>query len=171
MIRRGPTRLELARLGVARRLVGAVLWMRGARRSFAAACAVAACLCAAAGPSLHGQERDGAAAAAAPRVRYAGRPLADVLRDLGALGLTVLFTGEVVKPEMRVRDEPVSSDPRRALDEILAPHGLIAREGPGGVLVVVARADAVAEHGFDRGRGAGAGRAGSGGSREARCCG
>ena len=117
-------------------------WMRGAGDP-SRPLAVAALLCAAAGPSLHGQEPDGAAAAAAPRVKYAGRPLAEVLRDLGALGLTVLFTDEVVKPEMSVREEPVSRDPRRALDEILAPHGLIAREGPGGVLVVVAGADAV----------------------------
>ncbi|HEX2466380.1 MAG TPA: TonB-dependent receptor, partial [Thermoanaerobaculia bacterium] len=94
------------------------------------------------GPALYGQQPDSAPAAAAP-VKYAGRPLAEVLRDLGALGLTILFTGEVVKPGMSVRDEPVSSDPRRALDEILAPHDLMAREGPSGVLVVVAKAEAV----------------------------
>jgi outer membrane receptor protein involved in Fe transport len=38
---------------------------------------------------------------------------------------------------MKVEREPTSLDARRRLDEILAPHGLVAREGPAGVLVVV----------------------------------
>ena len=104
-----------------------------------------------AGPTLNGQEPGAVAQAAAQRIEYAGRPLAEVLRDLGALGLTVLFTDEVVKPEMTVLDEPASSDPRRALDEILAPHGLIAREGPSGVLVVVTKEGRAGELGFDHG--------------------
>ncbi|HEX2466493.1 MAG TPA: TonB-dependent receptor [Thermoanaerobaculia bacterium] len=114
------------------------------------------------GPALYGQQPDGAPPTVAAQVKYAGRPLAEVLRDLGALGLTVLFTGEVVKPEMRVRDEPVSSDPRRALDEVLAPHGLMAREGPSGVLVVVARAEAVESTASIQGEVLALGDAGSG---------
>ncbi len=112
-------------------------------RSFAIACALAAALCALPCATAHAQERDGAASAAASRASYVGRSVAEVLRELGALGLTILFTGEVVKPEMTVRDEPVSGDPRRVLDEILAPHGLMASEGPNGVLVVVAKAEAI----------------------------
>ena len=38
---------------------------------------------------------------------------------------------------MRVRLEPRARTPRRQLDEILAPHGLVAREGPGGILQIV----------------------------------
>ena len=65
------------------------------------------------------------AQAAAPRIEYAGRPLAEVLRDLGALGLTVLFTDEVVQ----TRDDRA----RRAGVERSAPR---ARRDPG-----AARAD------------------------------
>ncbi|HRC85636.1 MAG TPA: STN domain-containing protein, partial [Thermoanaerobaculia bacterium] len=56
-------------------------------------------------------------------------------------GLQVVFTSELVRPEMRVLQEPASSEPREALEEILAAHGLTARPGPGGTLVVV-RAEA-----------------------------
>ena len=38
---------------------------------------------------------------------------------------------------MRVEVEPVSGDPRRILDEVLAPHGLKAEERIGGTLVIV----------------------------------
>lgn len=68
----------------------------------------------------------------------AGRPLADVLRDLQSGGLAIVFTGEVVRPEMKVRVEPSSRDPLAILQEILAPHALEAREGPDGVLIVIA---------------------------------
>lgn len=72
-------------------------------------------------------------------VRYAGRSLADALRLLGRQGLEIAFSGELVTPDMRVAAEPVSTDPRAVLDEILAPHGLEARESPSGLLVVVAK--------------------------------
>lgn len=69
--------------------------------------------------------------------RYAGRPLADVLRDLQALGLRVVFSSELVRPEMRVASEPKSSDPRTILDEVLGPHGLRAAAGPKDTWLVV----------------------------------
>jgi hypothetical protein len=78
-------------------------------------------------------------AAGAPATVYAGRQLAEVLRALEAQGLTIVFTSELVRPEMTVVAEPMAGDPRRVLDEVLAPHGLEAREEPGGVLVVVAK--------------------------------
>ena len=80
-------------------------------------------------PSTGGEGTDGV---------LLGRPVADVLRDLQSGGLAIVFTGEVVRSDMRVRVEPSSRDPRTMLDEILAPHALDAREGPDGVLVVVA---------------------------------
>src|SRR5688572_30900267 len=113
------------------------LWMRARARSFALAWTLGTALGGLIGAAVRGQEPGVEAAAAAGSSRYAGRPLADVLRDFGSLGLTVLFTAEVVQPEMRVGSEPRAVDPRRLLDEILAPHGLLAREGAGGVLVVV----------------------------------
>jgi outer membrane receptor protein involved in Fe transport len=68
---------------------------------------------------------------------YAGRPLAEVLLSLQREGLAIVFTSALVRPEMKVLDEPAAREPRRVLDEVLAPHGLEAREGPGGILVIV----------------------------------
>lgn len=68
---------------------------------------------------------------------WLGRPLTDVLRELQSRGLRIVFTSQLVKPEMKVETEPVSGDPRRILDEVLAPHGLKAEERVGGTLVVV----------------------------------
>jgi hypothetical protein len=69
--------------------------------------------------------------------RYAGRPLTDVLQTLQARGLRIIFTSKIVTPDMRVRVEPRDATPRAQLDEILAPHGLEARKGPGGTLQIV----------------------------------
>ena len=69
--------------------------------------------------------------------RLAGLSLSDALRALQAGGLRVVFTSTIVTPDMRVRTEPRSSAPRRQLDELLAPHGLKAQEGPGGIVQVV----------------------------------
>ncbi len=77
--------------------------------------------------------------------RFAGRPLADALRELQAGGLAIIYSDQLVRPEMRVLAEPRTRRPRAVLDEILAPHELGVEEAPGGVLVIVARkrADAV----------------------------
>ncbi len=91
------------------------------------------------------------AAGGAAQGPYAGRPLAEILLALQDQGLTIVFTSELVRPEMRVAAEPRSRAPRQVLDEVLAPHGLVAREGPGGVLVVVAGA-AAGGHGAIEGR-------------------
>ncbi len=72
----------------------------------------------------------------APR-RFAGRPLTEALLELRADELKIVFTSEVVRPEMIVAVEPESAEPRRILAELLAPHGLEARHGPGEVIVVV----------------------------------
>ncbi len=98
--------------------------MRETRKSFAAALLLALSLA-------------GTADAA-----WLGRPLTDVLRELQSQGLRIVFTSQLVRPEMRVEAEPVSSDPRRILDEILAPHGLKAEEKMGGTLVIVAAPEA-----------------------------
>ncbi len=70
---------------------------------------------------------------------YAGRPLSEALAALRDRGLKIVFTSEVVRPEMTVTTEPVSTEPRRILDEILEPHGLMARDGPRDTLVIVQR--------------------------------
>lgn len=75
---------------------------------------------------------------AAGAADWLGRPLAEALRELQSRGLKLVFTSRLVLPEMRVETEPAARDPRRLLDEILAPHGLQAEESVGGTLVVVA---------------------------------
>jgi Ca-activated chloride channel family protein len=67
----------------------------------------------------------------------AGRPLGDALRLLQERGLPVIFSSELVLPQMRVTSEPKATRPEEALVEILRPHGLAARPGPGGRLLVV----------------------------------
>lgn len=75
---------------------------------------------------------------AASRPAYAGMALPAALRALQRQGLAIVFTSELVRPEMRVAAEPTASEPRQILDQVLAPHGLRARADVGGVLVVVA---------------------------------
>ena len=83
----------------------------------------------------------------------AGRPLAAVLEELQRGGLPVLFSTALVKPGMVVASEPLASEPRLVLDEILRPHGLAVLEAPGGQLVVIAApAAADAPAGSIRGR-------------------
>ena len=79
-----------------------------------------------------------AAALLAAPPRFAGRPLAEALRELQAGGLQVIFSSDLVRPEMRVGTEPAGPSPREALDQLLAPHGLRAQPGPGGSLLVLA---------------------------------
>jgi len=73
----------------------------------------------------------------APPARYVGRPLADVLRELQEQRLNIVFSSELVRPDMRVASEPKSLVPRKVLDEVLRPHALEVRSGPNGSLLVV----------------------------------
>jgi outer membrane cobalamin receptor len=68
---------------------------------------------------------------------YAGRLLEDVLVALRAAGLKIVFSSALVKPEMRVGAEPRGTTSRRIAEEVLKPHGLELRNGPGGSLLVV----------------------------------
>jgi Carboxypeptidase regulatory-like domain/TonB dependent receptor-like, beta-barrel len=69
--------------------------------------------------------------------QYRGRTLDEALRMLQALGLRIVFTSTIVAPELRVRTEPRGTTPREQLDDLLAPHGLKAQDGPGGTIQVV----------------------------------
>jgi len=71
--------------------------------------------------------------------KYAGRPLLDVLGELRARGLKLIYSSDLVGPTMRVEAEPRGGESRQVLEEVLAPHGLAARRGPGGSLLVVIR--------------------------------
>jgi hypothetical protein len=76
--------------------------------------------------------------------KFAGRPLAAVLKELQALHLNIVFGSELVTPEMHVASEPKSTAPRTILDEILRPFGLEVRSDPGGALLVIPSRDASA---------------------------
>lgn len=78
------------------------------------------------------------ASAAAAGASYRGRPLREILDELRAGGLPLVYSSALVTEEMVVASEPRSSEPRRLVDEILAPLGLEARDGPGGAVLVVA---------------------------------
>lgn len=68
-----------------------------------------------------------------------GMPLTEALLELQARGLKLVFSSQVVRPEMTVRSKPAGTDLRSILDELLAPHGLAAEEASGGSLVVISR--------------------------------
>jgi hypothetical protein len=68
------------------------------------------------------------AATAAPGApAYAGKPLAEALELLRAAGLDLLYSSQLVRPEMHVANEPQAQNAAEILVEILAPHGLAAR--------------------------------------------
>ena len=79
----------------------------------------------------------GSAAEGSEQHPFEPRLLSDALRELQQSGLPLVFSSEIVTPGMRVITEPRATTPRQQLDELLAPHGLRAERGPGGVIQVV----------------------------------
>ena len=71
--------------------------------------------------------------------KYAGRAVADVLRELQATRLKIIFSSERVPPNLRVLREPRGTHPRDIALQILEPHGLTLEDGPGGTFIVVAK--------------------------------
>jgi hypothetical protein len=59
---------------------------------------------------------------------YAGRSLDDALRDIGQQGLHLVYSSETVPPSLEVTREPAAGTPRQVLEELLAQHGLEARQ-------------------------------------------
>ncbi len=70
---------------------------------------------------------------------YRGDRLIDALGDLQAKGMRVLYSSDLVDPEMMVEREPTASSLHRILDQLLGPHGLGTQIGPRGSLLVVRR--------------------------------
>ena len=54
----------------------------------------------------------------------ADRRLIDVISELEAHGVAVLYSSDLVRPWMRVREEPRAAEPHAVLAEIVAPLGL-----------------------------------------------
>ncbi len=97
-------------------------------RCHAAALAVAAAL-------------TGSAADAQPPL--AGVPLETAIGRLEDAGLRVFYSSDVVRPSMRVLDQPAGMDAREWLRAMLEPHGLAVEPGPRDSLLVVRAAPRV----------------------------
>jgi hypothetical protein len=112
-----------------RLLVAGVVWL--------AASAAGAAAAAAASPDC------GSDVPASPTssTSYAGKPLAEALHDLESRGLRLIYSNDVVRPEMIVGVDPRSTDPRRVLDELLREHHLHATSGPRGTVLIVRDAE------------------------------
>ena len=63
-------------------------------------------------------------------------PLEQALEELEARGLSILYSSDLVKPEMRVLQAPSGTTPRELLEEIVRPHGIRVVEGPSGLLLL-----------------------------------
>ncbi len=75
----------------------------------------------------------------------AGRTLPEALARLQADGLRIVYSSAVVTPAMVVEVEPEGDQPRDVLEQILAPHGLMAGDGPGGTILIVVAPPSAAE--------------------------
>jgi TonB-dependent receptor-like protein/carboxypeptidase family protein len=69
--------------------------------------------------------------------RYAQRPLSEALEDLRSRGVHLIYSSDLVRPEMIVGSEPEAGEPRVILERLLAPFGLASADGPGGTVMVV----------------------------------
>ena len=68
---------------------------------------------------------------------YRGRPIGDVLHELEARGLKLVYSSETVPPSLQVVTEPDASAPLELLRQVLAPHGLRPeRIGPDSYAIV-----------------------------------
>jgi outer membrane receptor protein involved in Fe transport len=85
-------------------------------------------------PGVHAGRVD-----AADDAGWKDQPLATAIARLAAAGVPVIYSSHVVRKDMRVSAPPRASAPRAVLDEILAPHGLQAREMASGRIVIVRR--------------------------------
>jgi outer membrane receptor protein involved in Fe transport len=82
---------------------------------------------------------------------WVGMALVDVLGKLRADGVNIVYSDELVRPEMVVTEVPSGGSTLEILDALLAPHGLAARDGPNGIVMVVARPRSPTSFGAIRG--------------------
>jgi len=73
----------------------------------------------------------------AGKMSYAGRPLVDVLRDFQNRGLRILYSSDLVRPDMMITKTPTATTLHLILEQLLAPHGLKPEIGPLGSVLVV----------------------------------
>ncbi|TNF83168.1 MAG: VWA domain-containing protein [Acidobacteria bacterium] len=73
----------------------------------------------------------------AGKMSYAGRPLVSVLRDFQNRGLRILYSSDLVRPDMMIGRTPTATTLHGILEQLLAPHGLKPEIGPLGSVLVV----------------------------------
>ncbi len=78
----------------------------------------------------------GAAPSPTTEFHYLGMTLEAALRQLQMQGLNVVFSSDLVHPEMKVMREPFGS-PQDILQRLVGPHGLTIQQGPQDTLLVV----------------------------------
>ncbi len=62
--------------------------------------------------------------------------LEQALDELQARGLSILYSSDLVKPDMRVMRAPSGGTAREILAELVVPHGIRIMEGPSGTLIL-----------------------------------
>ena len=72
-----------------------------------------------------------------PGAKYICWPLPDALEDLRDQGLNIIYSSDLVRPEMQITSIPSASSLPQMLDELLLPHGLRTRNGTNNALLVV----------------------------------
>lgn len=68
---------------------------------------------------------------------FAGKSLEEALRILQKKGVNVLYSSDLVRPDMIVASEPVSDDPRQIVEDLLSEHDLRLQRGPASTWLVV----------------------------------
>ncbi|MGH8135657.1 MAG: hypothetical protein ACRER4_04845, partial [Steroidobacteraceae bacterium] len=68
---------------------------------------------------------------------YQGQTVEQALEELRERGIAIFYSSDLIKPWMRIENEPTATEPRALLVEILAPHGITVSAGPDGSLVLV----------------------------------
>jgi hypothetical protein len=79
-----------------------------------------------------------AAAGAEDDHEWVGMRLVDALERLRSAGLKLMYSNELVGLDMPVTEAPKGESSREVLNSLLAPHGLTTRDGPNGIVMVVA---------------------------------
>lgn len=68
---------------------------------------------------------------------YRGLTIETAIERLEQDGLSILYSSELVKPWMRVREEPSGDDARALLEQMLVPYQLALRDGPESSVLIV----------------------------------
>ena len=76
-------------------------------------------------------------AAHATQPAFAGISIEQAIRQLETRGLAVIYSTDLVTPDLRVTAEPRATEPLAMLREILAPHALELASGPNGRWMIV----------------------------------